>query len=248
MPYTREEYVSIGEQLRSQFVVHQLNLSLELAGRDATPLTSFGWSPTDTRNLAALRDEHVGAMREYERKFGTHIGRTETTAVEVDLAKRWRLRCLAIGENRLTDKDALATLRRAATRAGRDAEKLAAQIDALLAVAKTNETAFRTDGAADDGFYAEGNRLCVALKNAAAARRDRPKNLSAEHDKLDELDGRAWELLKKVSLAGKSLHAANGDRARVAEYNLDLLYGRPIIRTTRTATPAPTSGSGTPTT
>ena len=38
-------------------------------------------------------------------------------------------------------------------------------------------------------------------------------------------------------------------RARgVRSVNLDLLYGRPIIRTTRTATPAPTSGSGTPTT
>jgi len=137
---------------------------------------------------------------------------------------------------------ALAALRQHAGRAGRDPEKLGGQVAGLLAVAREHDVPFREGEAADDAFCAEGARVVAALQKATAARRNRSEYLPAEHDRLDELDGQAWELLKKWSIAGKAAHAASGDRARVAEYNLDIIYGRPIRRRRRPAA-APPPGS-----
>ncbi|MBI4704090.1 MAG: hypothetical protein HY744_23525 [Deltaproteobacteria bacterium] len=244
MAFTKEEYIAVGEQFASRNVQEQIAVAMELAGRDAALLAAFGWSADNTTELGRQAAALDAAIQNYERRFGTHLGRTQATAADIDLAKRWRLRAVAIGENRLTSPDALAMLRRLGGRAGRDPEKLGVQIQGLLDLARENETAMRAGGAADDAFFAEGARLVTALKSAATARRQRPKDLPAEHDKLDELDGRGWELLKRLSIAGKAVHAANGDRARMADYNLDILYGRPMRRRPRPAAqPAPGSGS-----
>ncbi|MBI5481993.1 MAG: hypothetical protein HY906_24270 [Deltaproteobacteria bacterium] len=41
------------------------------------------------------------------------------------------------------------------------------------------------------------------------------------------------------ALPGRSLHTANGDRVHAHEYNLDVLYGRPIRHRPTLAAPAP---------
>ncbi|MDI7269154.1 MAG: hypothetical protein QME96_14285 [Myxococcota bacterium] len=68
------------------------------------------------------------------------------------------------------------------------------------------------------------------MRAAATFRRQRPKDLPVEQDRLDELDGRVWEMVKKMNRAGRAAHIQNGDRLLAAQYNLDALYGRPIRR------------------
>jgi hypothetical protein len=142
----------------------------------------------------------------------------------MDLAKRWRLRVLAIGRNVLDGADVLARLERIGARAGLDPAKLATQVEGYLGLARETEASYRAGGA-DDAFFAEGERLFRVLRDAATTRAHRGKDLPAEHDRVDELDGQCWDRCKRMSRSGKALHLAAGDRGRAAEYKLDLLYG-----------------------
>jgi hypothetical protein len=237
MQRTKEEYVAIGSEFPSENVLAQLDYSLGLAARDAVLLAAHGWPVRRTQALQGIRTELAQANLAYEQKFGMHLGVTQTNASQVDLGKRWRLRAVAIGENELPGEDALARLRRLGGAAGRDPGSLGRQVAGLLQLARENDAVFR-DGGADDAFFAEGDRLVRALAQGEATRRQRPKDLPAEHDQLDELDGRSWELLKKLNRSGRAAHLARGDRGRAAEYHLDILYGRPNRRAAR-PTPTP---------
>jgi hypothetical protein len=240
MTRTKEEYVAIGSEFPSERMLDQTDYSLGLATRDAALLAGHGWPVKRTEELLGIRADLTQANLGYEQKFGMHVGVTRVNASQVDLGKRWRLRARAIGENELTGEDALARLRRLGGAAGRDPGSLGRQIVGLLQLARENEAVFR-DGGADDAFFAEGDRLVGALEQGEATRRQRPRDLPAEHDKLDELDGRAWELLKKLNRSGKATHIARGDRGRAAEFNLDILYGHPVRRASGpTAPPTPT--------
>ncbi|MBI2571115.1 MAG: hypothetical protein HYV63_29265 [Candidatus Schekmanbacteria bacterium] len=56
------------------------------------------------------------------------------------------------------------------------------------------------------------------------------------------MEGRIWEILKKMNRAGRAFHLAACNRALASEYNLDILHGRG--RTGRNASePAVTSGA-----
>ncbi len=216
----------------------QLADSIALIDRDGEALANFGWPQKNTDEIKNIREGLSAAIRNYEAKYGTHVGRTQRVAIDIDLAKRWRLRALAIAENNLTDPEKLSELRLHNKPVGRNAGDVGKQIAGILNVARAAEPEIR-EGGAEDAFFAEGDRLVKALEEAATASRKRPKDLPAEHDKLDALDGQAWELLKKLNRSGRALHISTGDRAFAAEYNLDVLYHRPSRRrTTKPGTPS----------
>jgi len=241
MPKTREEYVALGDTLSSPAVIEQLSYSIMVAERDATLLASHGWSAEHTNQIKRIRTDLDSSYLAYQAKFGVHIARSRTAGDDIDTGKRWRLRAVAIGRNVL-EGDAAAELSRYGTAAGRDAAALGAQIAGVLSVATKNETTFRGAGA-DDGFFAEGRRLVAALELAAAHVRNRPKDLPAEHDRIDELDGRAHELLVKLNRSGRASHLSAGDRARMTEYNLDVLHRRPIRARAAISTVAPAAAT-----
>lgn len=247
MPMTREEYIAIGDEFASRSVLAQLDGSIDLAVRDATLLATCGWTPRDTGALRALRSQLLEAVQAFERKFGQDVGRTRTTSGEMDNGKVWRLRARAILENGLTSNDALAELHRLGGAAGRNPDTLATQVEGLARIARAGETALRSADLVDDAFFAEGARLVEALRAAAVPRRQRPKNLSAEHDRLDELDGRAWEIVKRLNRSGRAAQLGNGDRTLAAQYNLDALYGRPLrIRRPEPVEPTAAGAAGSP--
>ncbi len=239
---TREESIEVGGQLTAANVQVALVDAIALAERDRAGLTLFGWTPARTAGLVAVQGELAAALRGYETRYGQHLARTKATANDIDTGKRWRLRVLALLQ--LGHAEAETEYRAYAWRSGRDPDKLGQQIAGLLGVARKYEAALRENCGADDAFFAEGERLVASLQAGAAARRQRPRDLPAERDRVDEVCGRAWEQLKALNVAGRSLHRANGDRALAAQYTLDVLYGRPLGRGRQPAAaatpPAPT--------
>ncbi len=238
VPLTKEQYIEIGDEFPTRDVLDQLDDSLDLAVRDAIILAGSGWTVRNTAALRGLQTDLVKANKNYERKFGRDVGRTRNGTAEVDNGKRWRLRANAILENNLQSEDAMARLKRLGGAAGRDPEALVVQVEGLLALARENEAHLRAEDVVDDAFFAEGARLARVLRAAATFRRQRPKDLPVEQDRLDELDGRVWEMVKALNRAGRAAHIQNGDRLLAAHYNLDAMYGRPIRRR-RPATPKP---------
>lgn len=221
---TREDYVDIGAQFSAGNVIAAVQDALALARRDQARLTVFGWTPSRTLLLEAAGDELEDRVAGYEAKNGQHIARNLVLALDIDAAKRWRLRVVSLLQ--LTAPEAEPEYRAHVLRVGRDPEKLGTQIAALLTVARKYEPQLRESSGADDAFFAEGGRLVEALRAGASARRMRPKDLPAERDSVDELCGRVWEQLKALTFAGRSLHKADGSRALAAQYTLDVLYGR----------------------
>jgi len=223
-------------------VVEQLRVSLQLAREDAAMLARFGWPVTQTEVLASACDELVRNGAEYERKFGAKVGIGQDLRGEIDRGKRWREQGLAIGRNALAGS-ALEQLERFAGAAGQDGVRLAQQVQGILSVGRANDAACRAWGA-DDAFFAEGERLARSLPELAGEQGGKKKTVPAEHALLDEMEGRAWLLLKKLDRAGRAGHGASGDRLRAAAYNLDILYGRRTRARrpadTGTTPPAPT--------
>jgi len=241
---TKEEYIAIGDRYSGNAVTQQLGYHTLLLERDGERLVPYGFSQERHQSLLAASGQHATLLQQYNAAHGQKVGGRRDLAIDERDAKHWRLRAQAIGGNSLTESADRAEFDHITAAPGRGKPALLGkQLGEIMALARKHEKAFRDNGA-DDAFFAEGDRLAAALATAGAQGGTLGrKGLVAEHDVIDELEGRIWELLKQANRSGRALHLASGDRVLASEYNLDLLSHRSGSRTRPQSIPAPAAAT-----
>lgn len=224
MEFTKEEYIEIGDTLSSPAMIAQMEYSLTLAKRDAAGLPAFGWTAAKTDKAQDTLGQLRAASDAYTQKYGQHTASGAELADTMNDAKKWRGRALAIGTDAVSG-DAAGQLAAISGPTARRPSRFAEQIRALAAFAEQHKAEFMANGA-DEAFFAAGHAYAQSLAQAVAFRGTRRHALPAEHDVLDELDGRLHTMLKSLNRAGRALHLSNGDAALAAGYNLHILRRR----------------------
>ena len=218
---------AIGRRLDHDKMLAQIDYALVLADRDGTKLAECGWVAQDTEELGRLRGRIAALADRFRELYGGPRARDRRVAELIWHAKRWRLRALAVGRNAL-ESEARRELEALSRPTYSDPGLLASVLQGLLSVLEANRNLVGPRGA-DESFLAEGRDLLEALRSVASGREVSGLHARMSEDAakvsqdLDEACGKAWKMLKKLNLSGRTAHLLQGDRQRAAEYHLDLL-------------------------
>jgi hypothetical protein len=232
---TRAKQIKLGRQFSSPDTLAQANHTLNALGSYGDAVAADGFIADDTARLTDARDLLIaaGVGREAARtgKKVTNKQRAEAVAEGKKLRRRGRAILENVEAALMESPDPAAadavpsikaTLESTHT-AGTDAEKLATQLDQLVATLKL-------PGVKNEAAKRGGAEAVTDLTAGAAALRETdeegalPAGTPAETERLDHLDGIIVGLTRRARNAARSTAARLGKPAIAAAFELDKLY------------------------
>lgn len=259
LPITREDFIEIGERFASEDIVGEIDRLAPVAKADIDPLTEGGYEQEDLDKLLQYRNKLSieAAERRTARgaKKGARVNETEAILAGKRVLRRGIAMALSALSKRAPDgEDPVKTRETAATisneinslngRIGMDSPKLRTHLLALRSIL-TKDVLAPTKGStkALDTFLAKLDAAIATLPALAEAKKGYQEQAKMDTADLDEIDGRAYWNLKRLTQTGRSYWLEQGNASRAQAYTLTGLRSS----SAKPKAPEPKTESATPT-
>ncbi len=237
MPFTDQEYMSIGARFSTQRLIEQLGVAIATAKEHQAELARR-WPADKTAALAKLADLIHGLYDEQaERKFQAATGNVNVHEIMRE-AKVLIGDIIAAADSAFADEPTIADQFHKGGKLGVSVPKVSGRLQALLVHAADHKDALAPWGIGDDDLQ-RGNDILVRLGEANAAQEQALRNLPPKTRELYVAKGRAYLLLKALNRAAK--RSFIDDPTTAAKLDLRVLnrHGRRAKEPAPTPEPAP---------